>query len=91
MDKFVQELQNNPEFKKAFIAYMHKEEAQIADSFKTIYENLNKQITASVKAFAEEQGMTLQFNEDVEKKCADQCKEMAAQMNKAIIGQFAKF
>jgi uncharacterized protein with ParB-like and HNH nuclease domain len=90
MENFIKELQTNPEFKSAFAAYMHKEEARISESFKVIYDNLNKQVMASVKAFAEEKGMTLQYNEEAEKKCADQCKAMAAQMNKAIIEQFAK-
>jgi hypothetical protein len=91
MDKFIAELQNNPEFKAEFIAYMHKEEARISESFKVIYDNLNKQVMASIKAFADEKGITLQDSEAVSKQCAAQCRAMADQMNKLVIEQFKKF
>ncbi|MDO4732332.1 MAG: hypothetical protein Q4B50_02280 [Bacillota bacterium] len=90
MDKFVQELTNNPEFKKAFIEYLHGQEARFGESFKVIADNLNKQVMDSIKAFAEEKGMSLQDNEEVQKKVVAQCNTIADQLNKAIIEQFSK-
>lgn len=46
---------------------------------------------ASIMAFANEKGLTLRDSADIEKKCAAQCRAIAAQMNKAVIEQFKKF
>ena len=90
MDNFVNELQNNPEFKAEFVAFMHTMEARIGDSFKVLYDNLNKEVMASIKAFADEKGMTLQDSEAVQAKVTAQCRAIADQMDKAIREQFAK-
>lgn len=90
MENFFLELQNNPEFKKEFADFMHKEEARISESFKVVYENLNKQVMNSIKAFAAEKGMTIQDSEAIQKKVTEQCRGIADQLNKAIIAQFAQ-
>lgn len=90
MDKFVSELKNNLEFRKAFVEYMHAQEGRFGESFKVVADNLNKQVVGSIKAFAEEKGMTLQDSEEVQAQVSAQCKTIADQLNKAIIEQFSK-
>lgn len=89
MDELMRLLETDPEFKKDFLAHMHNAEARMNESFKIVYENLNKEVMASIKAFAAEKGMTLTDSEVVKSKVMEQCRAIADQMNKAIKEQFA--
>lgn len=90
MEQFVEKFKNDPEFKKEFIAFMHNEESQVGESFKVIYENLNKQVMASIIEFAKQKDMKLEDSQAIQDLFKAQCKTMADQMNKAVIEQVAK-
>lgn len=84
MDKFIAELRSNEALKREFVDFMHAEESKFGESMKVVYDNLNKQVMSSFKAFAAKKGIELKDSEAVQKKYTESCRSIASDLNKFV-------
>lgn len=85
MDNLIAELKSNPELKREFVEFMHKEEAQFSASLKVVQDGLNKQVMQAFVDFAKQKGIAIKDSEKVKEEYTAACKKIAAELDKFIV------